>query len=223
MYDFLTDDAGCILEAARNVFYGTEPVAIDRFEKVRFDSRHYPDEHFGFMVNQHWRDFLVSLYYADILSYPHRQDQVDFPRLCYLVNAFPQGFTLWQATVQDKTYPVGYCGWYYVEQNTFDYIVRMPFDRNCSITSRFFLPAQGQTPYLYLFNYSITPALNHSPYSHALMDDFREELAAIDYRGLFCAAVSADGVRIAQQFGMHKVGSLTSADGCAGDTLYMYP
>lgn len=221
MYDLFDKKTIEELNALQSIFHGTNSVSVDRFEKVKFDTKQRPDNYFGYTVNRHWRQFLLSLYYADVLSYPHPQDQVDFPRLFYLVNAFPQGFTLWQAAVQNKSCPVGYSGWYYVEKSTFDHVARMQYDTGITITNRFFLPAKEKTPYLYLFNYSITPALNHSQYSHTLMENYRAELSATKYSGLFCATVSDDGVRIAKRFAMNKIGSIRAQDGSPSDAVYL--
>jgi hypothetical protein len=189
---------------------------IEKFEKITFDIKQKRDEYFSYITNHTWQEFLLSIYYADRVSYTKQADQVDFPRLLYIVDAFPSGFTVWQASANNKTQPVGYTGWYYVEKNTFDMVAQMQHN-NIVITNRFFLPSKEKTPYLYLFNYSIAPALNHSQYSRELIKNYVSELSAIRYDGLFCATVSDDGIRIAEKFGMKKIGSINDSD-----DIYLY-
>jgi hypothetical protein len=129
------------------------------FFKVKFDCKESKDSHFEHLANPKWRKFVLSAYYADLLSYEKKCDQVDFPRLLYLVNAFPQGFTVWWAEKGNRKYPVGYTGWYYVEKPAFDHISQMRERDDIVITNRFFLPAKEPTPYIYLYNYSISPEL----------------------------------------------------------------
>jgi hypothetical protein len=175
---------------------------------------------FEYLTNQRWRKFLLSVYYADLLSYTKKEDQVDFSRLYYIVNKFPQGFTVWWIRAGGAVFPVGYTGWYYVEASTFNYIAQMEYNKDIIITNRFFLPAAAGTPYLYLFNYSIAPLLAHTGYSRTLIKDYAFVLSNIPCKGLFCAAVSDDGVRVAEQFGMKPIGNIKNTECSKGDRIY---
>jgi hypothetical protein len=193
---------------------------IDRFFPVKFDCKENKDSCFDYSTNPKWRKFLLSVYYADVFSYAQKDDQVDFPRLLYLVNAFPEGFTVWWVEKNNKLYPVGYTGWYYVEKHTFDRIAQMRERNDIVITNRFFLPAKNPTPYIYLFNYSISPELKGTVYSRTLIKEYTAEIGKISYQGLFCATVSPDGIRVAKKFGMEKIGALKSDDGSDSDDIY---
>ena len=99
--------------------------AIQAFFKVRFTA-HTKDHYFAHFTNRTWRKFLLSVYYADILSYPEQADQVDFPRLCYILSYAPQGFTVWWAEFANgRKFPVGYTGWYYVAETVFQQVAAL--------------------------------------------------------------------------------------------------
>ncbi|MDR0525152.1 MAG: hypothetical protein LBG90_04700 [Spirochaetaceae bacterium] len=156
---------------------------------------------------------MLSAYYADLASYTQDADRVDFSRLSYIVNKFPEGFTVWWIQARNRLYPAGYTGWYYVEESLFKGL------QDDSVTNRFFLPAPAGTEYIYLFNYSLAPALNHTVYSRILMQDYGSVISNAPYKGLFCVTVSADGIRIAERFGMRPVGAIKTPDGL--DRIYM--
>ena len=180
---------------------------IKDFFKVRFTT-HTKDQHFGYFPNPTWRKFLLSIYYADLLSYPAPADQVDFPRLCYILSYAPQGFTVWWAALADgRKFPVGYTGWYYVAESVFQQVAALKEDGEQGISHRFFLPAQQTTAYLYLFNYSIVRDLKGTRFSRRLIQDFAAEINGMAYQGLFCATVSGDGSRVAEKFKMKKIGA----------------
>ena len=220
MYDFFDKNSSTKLNDMQNFFYKNEELCIESFEKLRFTEGQKKDPYFGYIGSRKWRRFLMLLYYADVLSYSKPEDRVDFPRLFYVVDAFPQGFTLWQARINKKTYPVGYSGWYYVEKDVFDQVAAMPYDAGIKITSRFFMPARRRTHFLYLFNYSIIGVLKHSQYSKLFMMHYAHELESTKWKGMFCASVSDDGIRGALRFGMKKVGDINAPCGLSSDSLY---
>jgi hypothetical protein len=164
-----------------------------------------------------WRKFVVSAYCADLVSYTEAEDRVDFPRLLYLLSVFPQGFTVWWGELKNgERYPVGYTGWYYTDGYTFSQV-----ERGAVITSRFFSPSREPTPYLYLYNYSIHPGLKSTVFSRTLIKEYVSQVYRVDYAGLFCAAVSVDGIRVAEKFGMREAGFITAPDGTASDRLLL--
>jgi hypothetical protein len=183
---------------------------ITRIYPVRFIGEK-PDPHFGYLSQKEWQDFVISAYCADLVSYPKVQDQVDFPRLQYLLSVFPQGFTVWQGErTNGEHYPLGYTGWYYTDEQTFSRV-----EQSEPITNRFFLPSSEPTPYLYLYNYSIHPELTATAFSRTLIQDYVSQIYRQDYAGLFCAAVSPDGIRVAERFGMKQTGTITPPEGRA--------
>lgn len=190
---------------------------IQDFFKTTFSAKEQKGRYFDYITHQGWRKFLLSVYYADLASYTKEADQADVPRLWYILNRFPEGFTVWWITLDAKPYPVGYTGWYYVEEPTFHQVAE-----RTGISSRFFLPAPKKTSYIYVFNYSIAPALRHSPYSRTLIKDLAAVLSAIPYKGLFCAAVSAEGIRVAERFGMKPAGAVKTPEGVDGERLYCW-
>lgn len=195
---------------------------IKDFFKVRFTAP-AKDRHFEYFTNRTWRKFLLSVYYADILSYPVPADQVDFPRLCYILSYAPQGFTVWWAEFADgRKFPVGYTGWYYVAESVFQQVAALQACADPSISHRFFLPVQQATGYLYLFNYSIVQTLKGTDFSRTLIKHFAAEINSMAYRGLFCATVSDDGRRVAEQFQMKKVGAIVDEAGVPSDNIYLY-
>ncbi|MDR2418730.1 MAG: hypothetical protein LBD79_06720 [Treponema sp.] len=220
--DFLSGDIDSKVERLISDFNAITNFQAQDFFKVKFGVNQNRSHYFDYISNSDWRDFLLSVYYADLLSYTKKEDQVDFPRLLYIVNSFPEGFTVWWARMNNKAYPVGYTGWYYVEKNVFAHIAMMRHDKTIEISNRFFLPAKEKTPYIYLFNYSIAPPLTHSAYSRALIKNYAEELSALQYDGLFCATVSDDGRRVAEQFNMRKIGAITAHENAVPDSIYFY-
>lgn len=220
--DFLSGDIDGRAERFISGFNKIADIQVRDFFKATFGMNQNRSRYFDYISNSDWRAFLLSVYYADLLSYTKKEDRVDFPRLLYIMNSFPEGFTVWWALMNSGVYPVGYTGWYYVEENVFSRIAMMRYDKTIEISSRFFLPAKGKTPYIYLFNYSIAPPLTHSVYSRALIKNYAEELSALQYDGLFCAVVSDDGRRVAEQFNLKKIGATTAHENTPPDSIYLY-
>jgi hypothetical protein len=207
-----------IAENAEQIIRGLRGVKREEildFFKAVFPAGEAESPYFEYFTNPLWRKFLLSVYYADIVSYEKREDQADFSRLSYIVNKFPGGFTVWWIRTRDRLYPAGYTGWYYAEEETFARIAE-----SREISSRFFPPARSATPYLYLFNYSAAPVLRGSAYSKRLIKDFVSAVAVPPCKGLFCAAVSGDGGRIAERFGMNAGGRIKTPDGKDGGRIY---
>ncbi|MFN8442910.1 MAG: hypothetical protein U0175_19195 [Caldilineaceae bacterium] len=192
------------------------------FFRVRFPNR-AKARYFEHFTDPRWRKFLLSVYYADILSYPAPEDQVDFARLCYILNCAPQGFTVWWAEFANgRQFPVGYTGWYCVTETVFEQVAALQEQADRSISHRFFLPAKKNTGYLYLFNYSIVRELKGSRFSSQMIKDFASEIDNLNAKGIFCATVSGDGSRVAEKFKMKKVGTISSDAGVPADSIYLY-
>lgn len=80
------------------------------------------------------------------------------------------------------------------------------------VTHRGFMkpaPLSPQGSFIYLFNYSIIPALRGTAHSRTLIKNYASELNAIPSLGLAAVTVSADGARIARKFGLTERGSMT--------------
>lgn len=195
---------------------------IKNFFKVRF-AAYEPNRYFEHFTNRTWRKFLLSVYYADLLSYPAPEDQVDFPRLCYILNCAPQGFTVWWAEFANgRKFPVGYTGWYCVAEPVFQQVAALREGEDRSISHRFFLPTKKKTDYLYLFNYSIVRELKATRFASELIKHFASEIRSMEAQGLFCATVSGDGSRVAEKFGMKKVGAIMPEAGVPTDRIYLW-
>jgi hypothetical protein len=220
--DFLNGDINSKAERLISDFNAVTDFQAQDFFKVTFGENQNRSRYFDYISNSDWRAFVLSVYYADLLSYTKKEDQVDFPRLLYILNSFPDGFTVWWALMNNAVYPVGYTGWYYIEKNVFYHIAMMRYDKTIEISNRFFLPSKEKTPYIYLFNYSIAPPFTHSAYSRVLIKNYADELSALQYNGLFCATVSDDGRRVAEQFNMKKIGVITAHENATPDSIYFY-
>ena len=61
----------------------------------------------------------------------------------------------------------------------------------------------------YLFNFSVAPQFKKSMLSKKLMLNFIDDVNAQNAAGMACIAVSGEGVRIADRFGMSYSGDLT--------------
>jgi hypothetical protein len=108
--------------------------AVVDFFKTTFSAKEQKSRYFDYITDQRWRKFLLSVYYADLASYTKKEDQVDLPRLWYVLNQFPEGFTVWWITENTKKYPVGYTGWYYVEEHTFNQVAQVQDNKDTIIT-----------------------------------------------------------------------------------------
>jgi hypothetical protein len=153
------------------------------------------DEAWGF-----WAATLV----ADWAVYESRADRVDAARLLFVMTRFPAGFRTWFGQTEEGWLPLGYTGWYPVEEATF---ARMenntPPLADRAIVPLTILPAR---PYLYVFNYSIVQSLQSTPFSGRLMRELAADITRATPAGLAAIAVSDDGIRIAERFGMRKTG-----------------
>lgn len=159
-----------------------------------------PDPHSGYLGNPRWRRALLALLCADWASYQTDADRVDVARLHYVFHAFPVGFRVWSVLLEHAWVPVGYTAWYPVSPHTFT-LLEAPSD---SLVDRgAILPCRGlPSPFLYLFNYSVTPQLIGSPLARDLVHRYAADITAQDPAGLGAITVSDHGVRVATRFGL---------------------
>ncbi len=150
-------------------------------------------------------EFVRGVLVADWACYTAPEDQVDEARLRRVIETFPEGFRLYLREGR----PVGYTGWYPLPRDLFDRLHDTPqnFTHRGQIMPLPSLSPQGD--YLYLFNYSIIPALHKTPESSALVQDFARTVRATPHRGMAAVTVSPDGVRVAEKFGMTYRGDMT--------------
>ena len=163
---------------------------------------------FGLYPLEVWRKFTLATFLADLLSYSKPVDQVNFDRLLFVMHGFPQGFRVWWLRLGDgSAFPVGYSGWYPMDESTFDIFEKNP---HC-LRSRMVVPCLDErenNPFIYIFNYSVIPSLKKTILSRKLMECYLRDLNSKKYQGLACFTVSEDGVRIANRLGMSLSGHL---------------
>jgi hypothetical protein len=173
------------------------------------DLREEKEWPFGYYCSSNWRKFTLAAFLADVISYAALIDQVNFERLVFLMHCFPQGFRVWWIKSQDGNswWPVGYTGWYPMLETAFDTFEKTPEN----LRDRMVVPdpsSQGKRPFLYLYNFSVVPALKKSTLSKALMEKYSHDIYAQKVQGLASISVSEDGVRMANRFGLKCSGYL---------------
>lgn len=171
---------------------------------------------FGLLSSENWRKFVLATFLADLVSYPAASDQVDFSRLVFVMNAYPEGFRIWFVRYGDGAWrPAGYTGWYPMLDTMYETFTDSPE----KLKNRMVVPhVQGRdaAALLYLFNFSVHAGFKKSPLSKALMTKVSEDIAKQKARGMACITVSDDGIRIAKRFGMHCRGYITCDDAPEG-------
>lgn len=165
-----------------------------------------------------WRAFTLAILVADWVCYPLLADRVDFVRLMFVLDRFPQGFRLWLMRDEWGFVPIGYTGWFPIEETVFQRIAsgRPP------LVDRALVPLRASSPggYRYLFNYSLAPGLKSyrapsgerlgaaSPIASSMMQRYAQDVQATAPAGLTAITVSGDGSRVAERFGMRATGEL---------------
>lgn len=159
---------------------------------------------FGLYSVENWRKFVLATFLADVISYSNPSDQVNFDRLLFVMHAFPQGFRTWWMKGKNKPWrPVGYTAWYPMLETMFETFEKHPE----KLKSRMVVPhILEQGPLIYLFNFSVAPALKKQPLTKVLMTQFADDIKRQNPQGLACITVSEDGMRIAKRFGMTRSG-----------------
>lgn len=180
-------------------------------EWIQIAEKHeYP---FGLYQSENWRKFVLSVFFADIVSYVKPIEQVSFERLLFVMHCFPQGFRTWWIKLKNGScLPVGYTGFYPMLETTFELFKKHPQ----KLKNRMVVPDthlnEGR-PYLYLFNFSVAPEFKVDYLTRTLMKRLVEDIQRHNPIGLACIAVSEDGFRIAKRFEMQHKGNLV-IDGC---------
>ncbi len=159
------------------------------------------------------RRFINALLLADWLSYGRSADRVSYVRLQGVVRDFRSGFRLYVCRPSEgELVPVGYSGWYPIEESVFEKMEQAP----SSLTNRgqirpslLFNPQDEQGAYVYLFNFSVAPSLKGGWLARRLLEDLKNELTAFPKRGLASVTVSEDGQRVSRRFGLEKTGAMT--------------
>lgn len=161
----------------------------------------------GFYPLKNWRKFVLSVYFADIVSYP-LVDQVSFERLLFVMHTFPQGFKTWWIKISHEVWlPAGYSAWYPMLETTFELFEKYPEKlKDRMVVPHFSL--SNLKPYLYLFNFSVAPIFKSTEMTKLLIKKLVQDVHAQNYAGLACITVSDDGKRIANRFGMSHKGDL---------------
>lgn len=153
--------------------------------------------------------FVLCLLAADWACYPEPANREDYLHLHHAVTVFPKGFRLWTAHADDRVLPIGYTAFHPISPATFAVLRDAPQ----TITSRRQITPQPQTAsdnqYLYLYNVGILAGFHRTEASRALMQAFRQDMAAVPHRGLAAIIVSPDGKRVIERFGLRASGVIT--------------
>lgn len=173
---------------------------------------------FGAHASPEWRRFAMAALLADWAAYPEPADRVDFARLLSVLAAFPAGFRVWLAQVGGRTLPIGYTGWYPIPRADYELLTHAPervehrgFTRPLSAFGR------GES-FVYIFNYSIIPALHGTAHSRTLLSALTQELAALPIVGAAAVTVSPAGARVAERLGLSLAGEMSLAG--TGERVY---
>jgi hypothetical protein len=154
-----------------------------------------------------FRRFVAAAFLADLASYPAPVDQVDFARLLYVMHVFPRGFRVWSAEVPGfGRLPVGYTAWVPIAETSFERLEKQASTLRDRMVVP--LPEVEEGGYLYLFNFSIVPALRGTEAARRLVKRYAEDVGAQGARGLAAITVSEDGMRVVGRFGLRRSGSL---------------
>lgn len=156
-----------------------------------------------------WRQAVLATFFADLASYTTASDQVNFDRLAFVMHAFPSGFrTYWAPMADGRWWPVGYSAWYPMLASAFELLDRRPSE----LENRMVVPATIRSdvaPFVYVFNYSVAPTFKKTELSKALVKALAAEIEAARPCALACIAVSPEGCRVAERFGMRRSGTFT--------------
>lgn len=153
--------------------------------------------------------FVLALLAADWACYAQPAHREDYAHLKLAASVFPKGFRLWLARLEGRCVPVGYSGFHPIARRTFSLLKHSPE----SITSRELIAPEPESydhaNYLYLYNIGIITPFWKSDVSKTLIKTFVQDMASIPSRGLAAIAVSPDGERIVERFGLRKSGCIT--------------
>ena len=177
----------------------------------------------GLYVQETWRKFALAAFLADLICYPLPADQVDFPRLLYVMHAFPAGFKVgWVQTLDGQWWPAGYVAWYPMLKTVFDCLEQSPEkQKNRMIVPDVDNQGIGKGSFRYLFNYSVAESFKKTALSRDLIKNYAATVQAGSPAGLSTICVSEEGISVARKFGMTLCGRLSSTDPMnPGDQVY---
>jgi len=161
----------------------------------------------GWAVDPQWRAQRAAVLLADWAAYPAAVDRVSLERLTRVLDAFPRGVrTWWLDSAELGPVPVGYSAWYPIAPEVFERLSLRPE----SISERGEVMPAGEPSAaraLYLFNYSVIPALRGGPVAGQLVRALAADVAGVPHAGLCAITVSEDGARVATRFGMTRKGA----------------
>lgn len=149
---------------------------------------------------ERFRRFLGAVLASDWLAYAAPDDRVNVLRLGFVLDRFPEGFRVWFARDGSEHVPVGYSAWYPIDAPTYErFMTNNPPWRDRAVVP---MTAATTGDFLYLFNYSILPALRRGAGSRSLLVRLAEEVTAVRSRGMVAITVSDDGSRVAKRFNL---------------------
>jgi len=153
--------------------------------------------------------FVLCLLAADWACYLDPANREAYTHLHHAATVFPKGFRLWTANAGGRVLPIGYTAFHPISPATFAVLRDAPH----TITNRRQITPQPQGPsgeqYCYLYNIGILPRFHRTEASRALLQAFREDVAAVPYHGLAAIVVSPDGKRVIERFGLRQSGVIT--------------
>jgi hypothetical protein len=153
--------------------------------------------------------FVLALLVADWACYAQQAHREDYAHLKLAVSVFPKGFRLWLARLEGRCVPVGYTGFHPITQRTFSLLRHCP-QRFTSRTQIAPAPESFDCAnYLYLYNIGIITPFRKSHASRMLLKTLVQDMASVPSRGLAAIAVSPDGERIVERFGLRKSGCIS--------------
>ena len=182
-----------------------------RIEGADVEARCTPSP-FGKQASAIFRRFTAAIFCADLACYTTAADQVNFERLQFVMHTACPGFRLFALRDrQDALLPVGYSAIHAISEATFAQLERA----DASLANRL-IPPLAALPkdqhFCYLFNYSIVAPLRRTACSRQLLRSLAADIERLKPRGLCTITVSEDGVRVAERFGLRKIGSLRFGD-----------
>jgi hypothetical protein len=151
-----------------------------------------------------WRGLVGAAFAADLACYAEPADQVSFDRLVDAMRLFPRGFRVWGAPIAgagSAWVPLGYTGVIPIAEATF-----ARFEAGAATLAGptiSALPAiEEGGSFLYLFNFSVVPALRGTRLAARVVKALADDVARLPHRGLAALTVSRDGERVVERFGM---------------------
>jgi len=153
--------------------------------------------------------FILAVVLADWSCYDDQENREEYAYLKSVVAAYPFGFRLWLARLEGRRLPIGYTGFHPISKDTFARIQNNPH----SITNRKQItPESGlgaATNYYYMYNIGIIKQFQRSAVSKRLVKTFVHDIATANACGLAAIAVSPDGQRVLEKFGLRQAGVIT--------------